>query len=430
MTNTPIRSPLSASAVAGLKKRYRSESLYRRLGLGAICASLGFLAFLLASILQQGGGAFFKTEIRFDITAEAQMDAEGDAFILLRTTLRNSLQGANTRAARRQAYALAGADAEEQLQAILNGTQSTGATPGDPMPFSIWLSASDEVDFAVKSGLVNLMETDAQNIGQTRLTTTQLNWLAKLESDGEIRTPFNLGFLTNGDSRDAERAGLGGAIMGSLFTLMLCFVTSFFVGVMAAVYLEEFAPKNLFTAFLEVNINNLASVPSIIFGLLGLAIFLNMFGMPRSSSLVGGMVLALMTLPTVIIASRVSLQSVPPSIREAALALGATRIQAVFHHVVPLALPGMLTGAILGMARALGETAPLLMIGMVAFIADPPSSVLDPAAALPVQVFLWSDSPERAFAEKTSGAILVLILFLILMNGAAIMLRKKFEKKW
>jgi len=425
MTDQVIISPLSAASVEGLDARYRSEKRYRRIGAGAIVASLAFLAFLIVTITFQGVGAFSKTEMRIEFSEAAQLDANGDAFLLLRKTLRTSLEGANARKARRDAYGIAGADAEDQVQAALNTrAQDTIA------PFELWISTSDEVDLAVKDGLQTLSSENGELSNKTRLSKRQLNWVKTLDASDDLRTVFNFGFLTNGDSRDAERAGVGGAIMGSLFALVVCFILSFFVGVMAAVYLEEFAPKNKWTALLEVNINNLASVPSIIFGLLGLAIFLNAFGLPRSSSMVGGMVLALMTLPTIIIASRLSLQAVPPSIREAALGLGATRVQTVFHHVFPLALPGMLTGAILGMARALGETAPLLMIGMVAFIADPPSSFLDPASALPVQVFLWSDSPERAFAEKTSGAILVLIVFLLLMNATAIWLRKKFEKKW
>jgi len=425
MTDSKEISPLTAASVEGLAARYRTEKRYKRIGASAIIASLAFLAFLIITISFQGFGAFFKTEMRLEIKEVTQVAAGGDAFSLLRTTLRGSLEGANVRKARRDAYGIVGADAEEQLQAALNAK-----APGNVEAFEIWVSTSDEVDLAVKEGLENLSPENDNFSRMTRLSKRQLGWVNTLDQSGDIRTVFNIGFLTNGDSRDAERAGVGGAIMGSLFALLVCFVLSFFVGVMAAIYLEEFAPKNKWTALLEVNINNLASVPSIIFGLLGLAIFLNAFGLPRSSAMVGGMVLALMTLPTIIIASRLSLQAVPPSIREAALGLGATRVQTVFHHVFPLALPGMLTGAILGMARALGETAPLLMIGMVAFIADPPSNFLDPASALPVQVFLWSDSPERAFAEKTSGAILVLILFLLLMNATAILLRKKFEKKW
>jgi phosphate transport system permease protein len=421
MTDNPHshahKQPLSAASLPGLNKRYRAERIYRRLGITAIAASLGFLAFLLASIAWQGAGSFLKTEIRFDVARPWIVEADGDSFSLLRHIVGEAIPEATSRRARREANSLMGADAEDALSAAIEEAIAVGS----PQVISIWLPASDNVDMAYKAGLTG------DNIG---LSDNQRQWVAGLAADNRIRTQFNSGFLFNGDSRDAERAGVGGALLGSLFTLGICLLFSFFIGVLAAVYLEEFAPKNKWTSFIEININNLASVPSIIFGLLGLAIFLNSFGLPRSSSLVGGMVLALMTLPTIIIASRVSLQSVPPSIREAALGIGASTVQATFHHVVPLALPGMLTGTILGMARALGETAPLLMIGMVAFIADPPSGFLEPATALPVQVFLWAGSPERAFAEKTAGAIMVLIVFLILMNLAAVLLRRKFEKKW
>ncbi|MEY4762546.1 MAG: phosphate transporter permease PstA, partial [Pseudomonadota bacterium] len=248
--------------------------------------------------------------------------------------------------------------------------------------------------------------------------------------DGSLSLSFNKGFFSNGDSREPEQAGVWGAVVGSLLTLGVTLLLSFPIGVAAAIYLEEFARKGKWTDLIEVNINNLAAVPSIVFGLLGLAVFLNLFGMPRSAPLVGGIVLTLLTLPTIIIASRAALKAVPPSIREAALGMGASRIQMVMHHVFPLAMPGMLTGTIIGMARALGETAPLLMIGMVAFIVDVPKGLSDPATVLPVQVYLWADSAERAFVERTSAAILVLLAFLILMNAAAVFLRNRFERRW
>lgn len=241
---------------------------------------------------------------------------------------------------------------------------------------------------------------------------------------------LNTTFFTSGDSRDPTQAGILGAVMGSVFTIIITLVLSFPLGVATAVYLEEYAKKNRLADLIEVNINNLAAVPSIVFGLLGLAIFLNLFGLGRSTPLVGGLVLTLMTLPTIIIAARAALKAVPPSIREAALGLGASRLQTITHHILPLALPGILTGTILGMARALGETAPLLMIGMVAFIVDVPTSPTDSATALPVQIYLWAASPERAFVEKTSAAIIVLLLFLAVMNITAIVLRKKFERRW
>jgi phosphate transport system permease protein len=285
------------------------------------------------------------------------------------------------------------------------------------------------VDDNVDSLLKEKVSRDASE-EERRLSDQQLAWIDALVEDGALSLRFNREFFSNGDSRDPEQSGIRGALTGSLLTLLITLVLSFPIGVAAAVYLEEFAPRNRITDIIEVNINNLAAVPSIVFGLLGLAVFIIFFGLPRSAPLVGGFVLTLLTLPTIIIASRAALKAVPPSIREAALGMGASRIQTVAHHVLPLALPGMLTGTIIGMARALGETAPLLMIGMVAFIVDVPQGVFDSATALPVQVFLWSDMPERGFVERTSGAIIVLLAVLLLMNATAVILRNKFEKRW
>ena len=288
---------------------------------------------------------------------------------------------------------------------------------------SVWTLADDDIDTYFKSWL-------AGDAYAARLSAKQVLWIAELHQQGLIELQFNINLFTRGDSREPEQAGIRGAVMGSLLTLVLTLMLSFPIGVSAAIYLEEFAPKNKWTDFIEVNINNLAAVPSIIFGLLGLAIFINFFHVPRSVPIVGGLVLTLMTLPTIIITSRAAIKSVPPSIREAALGMGASKVQMVMHHVLPLALPGMLTGAIIGMAQALGETAPLLMIGMVAFIVDIPGSFTDPATVLPVQIFLWADSPERAFIEKTSAAIMVLLSFLIIMNTSAVWLRKRLERRW
>ena len=262
------------------------------------------------------------------------------------------------------------------------------------------------------------------------LSDKQIGWVNALQEAGKIEQRFNQALFTNGDSREPELAGIQGAIMGSLYMLIVTIALSFPIGAAAAIYLEEFAPKSRWSDLIEVNINNLAAVPSIVFGLLGLAVFINWMALPRSAPLVGGLVLTLLTLPVIIIASRAAIQAVPPSIREAALGLGASKMQVVFHHVLPLALPGMLTGTIIGMSRALGESAPLLMIGMVAFIVDVPGSFTDPATALPVQIYLWADSPERAFAERTSAAIIVLLGFLLLMNLAAVVIRKRMERKW
>jgi phosphate transport system permease protein len=289
----------------------------------------------------------------------------------------------------------------------------------------IWLPADDEVDMFFKGYISrDVAERDR------RLNDKQISWIDQLAAAGRLEKKFNTTFFTAGDSREPELAGIRGAVTGSLFTLTVTLLLSFPIGVATAVYLEEFAPRNHWTDLIEVNINNLAAVPSVVFGLLGLAVFLNVFGMPRSAPLVGGLVLSLMTLPTIIIASRASLKSVPPSIREAALGVGASKMQAITHHILPLAMPGMMTGTIIGMAQALGETAPLLMIGMVAFIVDVPGGLTDPSTVLPVQIYLWADSPERAFVERTSAAIMVLLAFLILMNAIAVLLRRKFERRW
>ncbi len=263
-----------------------------------------------------------------------------------------------------------------------------------------------------------------------KISDNQIVWLESLRAEDRISSNFNWRFFSSGDSREPELAGIWGALIGSILTMFVTFFLAFPIGVLSAIYLEEFAPKNKLTDFVEVNINNLAAVPSIVFGLLGLAVFLNVFGVPRSAPLAGGIVLALMSLPTIIIASRAAIRAVPPSIRDAALGLGASKLQTSFHHVLPLAMPGILTGSIIAMAQALGETAPLIMIGMVAFIVDIPTGITDSASVLPVQVFRWADFPERAFEAKTAAAICVLLVFLVVMNLIAIVLRKRFERRW
>ena len=289
----------------------------------------------------------------------------------------------------------------------------------------IWLSASSDVDMLIKGKAPRDVPQS-----ERRLNDMQLSWIDKINEMENLRTRFNFDFITGSDSREPEMAGIGGALAGAFWTLIITLVRAFPIGVAAAIYMQEFAPKNRLTDFIEVNINNLAAVPSIVFGLLGLAIFIQLFDLPRSTAIVGGFTLMLMTLPTIIIATRAALSAVPPSIREAAYGVGASQLQVVSHHVLPMAIPGILTGTIIGMARALGETAPLLMIGMVAFIVDIPSSPADPATALPVQIFLWADSPERGFVEKMSAAIIVLLIFLVLMNALAVYLRRKFEIRW
>lgn len=429
MNKLSTLSKLSSTALPGIAARHRAERRFRNYGLAAILFSLLFLAFVLVSIFISGKGAFVRSQILLEINFDpAELGIAGpeadlsqaDFLGVLRSAVRQEFPDISGRRDRRELYGLLSAGAEYELRDYLSDRRDLiGKTE------SVWVDMSDDADMYRKGEI-----TPETGEGSSPISAQQAGWIDSLEAQGRIRTSFNWIFLTNSDSRDPEYAGVWGAIVGSFLALTVCLALSFSIGSLSAIYLEEFAPKNRWTNFIEVNINNLAAVPSIIFGLLGLAIFLNLFGLPRSAALVGGMVLALMTMPTVIIAGRASLKSVPPSIREAALGLGASPIQTVFHHVVPLAMPGILTGTIIGMARALGETAPLLMIGMIAFIVDPPHGFTDPATALPVQVYLWADSPERAFAEKTSGAILVLLAFLVLMNLTAVILRKRYEKKW
>ncbi|MGI9462379.1 MAG: phosphate ABC transporter permease PstA, partial [Aestuariivirgaceae bacterium] len=339
---------------------------------------------------------------------------------IVKAALRDRFPNVKKRRDKKKLYGLVSPDAGLELkEQILANPELLGGKA------RIWLLASDDIDL-LNSGQVDTASDEATR----RVSDKEVAWFTVLKDAGDVESRFNTGFFTNGDSREPELAGILSALMGSALSLLVCFLLSFPIGVLAAIYLEEFVPKGRISDLIEININNLAAVPSIVFGLLGLAIFLNTFGLPRSTPLVGGMVLSLMTLPTIIIASRASLRAVPPSIREAALAVGASRIQTTFHHVALLALPGMFTGAIIGMARALGDTAPLLMIGMVAFIVDIPGSILEPATALPVQIFLWADSPERAFLEKTSAAIVTLLIFLVIMNLAAIILRKRFERRF
>jgi phosphate transport system permease protein len=408
-----------------LARRYRSERRFQLFGRTAITASLLFLAVLLVSIFSNGYQALRQTRMLLDIEYSTEfLDPNNlpnaDYPKLVRNALYRLFPEVEERSARRELSALLSSGAPYQIQqALVDNLDLLGKT------VPTWISTDDDVDMLIKGHFDRNLPED-----QRRLNDRQLAWLDRLTEQGRVAQKFNTAFFRTGDSREPEQAGIWGAVRGSFFTLLVTLVLSFPIGVAAAVYLEEFAPKNRWTDLIEVNINNLAAVPSIVFGLLGLAVFLNFFSLPRSAPLVGGLVLTLMTFPTIIIAGRAALKAVPPSIREAALGVGASKMQTVVHHVVPLALPGMLTGTIIGMARALGETAPLLMIGMVAFIVDIPQGFTDPATTLPVQIYLWADSPERAFVEKTSAAIMVLLLFMIAMNATAIFLRKRYERRW
>ncbi len=414
-----------------LAKRYAREKRFRLLGFGSVMIGFAALVFLLVTIVGDGWGAFKQSSVRlqlnFDqsvLSIEDVADEEqwqyGNYIGVIKAALRQRFPEMTSRAQKKLIYRMVSPGADHQVRQLLKKNPDWLGSIQE-----VWLPADDDIDSFVKGHVDrSLPESDR------RIKDTQIALVDALQESGDLKLKFNTLLFTAGDSREPEQAGIRGALVGSFLTLLVTLGLSFPIGVAAALYLEEFAPKNRFTDMIEVNINNLAAVPSIVFGLLGLAVFLNVFGLPRSVPLLGGIVLTLMTLPTIIISSRAALKAVPPSIKEAALGLGASKMQVIFHHVLPLALPGMLTGAIIGMAQALGETAPLLMIGMVAFIVDVPGSFTDPATVLPVQIFLWSDSPERAFIERTSGAIMVLLTFLITMNAVAVLLRKRFERRW
>ena len=415
----------------GFAKRKAAEKRFKAYGLTAIVIGLFFLLALFSSIIGKGYTAFQISYIKLEVFLDpAEIDpsnsrdpdtlSSANYGGLVKSTLRSMFPDVTKRSDKRSLYKIVSSGAGYQLrEMVINDPGLIGST------ITLWVPADDDIDTFMKGHI----DRDAPE-GDRRLKDNQIAWIDKLVEDQRIEKRFNTTFFTAGDSRDPELAGIWGAAVGSFFTLLVTLALSFPIAVAAAVYLEEFAPRNRYTDIIEVNINNLAAVPSIVFGLLGLAVIINFFGLPRSAPLVGGLVLTLMTLPTIIIASRAALKSVPPSIREAALGIGASPMQTTLYHVLPLAMPGILTGTIIGMAQALGETAPLLMIGMVAFIVDIPTGVFDPSTVLPVQIYLWADSPERAFVEKTSAAIMVLLGFLITMNALAVILRKRFERRW
>ena len=421
----------SARAAQRNRRRHRAERRFHFYGLSAVVLALAVLGVLLGNITVKGHSAFVLTHVGLEVYYDpAILDPErtGDPEIvgnanfakLIKQSLTGVFPDVTERNDKRDLARLVSQAARFELR---------GRVLDDPALIStrqtVWLAASGDLDMFVKGQIPrDVPESDR------RLSDRQIGWIDALDALGAIETRFNTGFFSNGDSRDPEMAGIWGAVVGSFYTLLVTLVLAFPIGVTTAIYLEEFAPKNRWTDLIEVNINNLAAVPSIIFGLLGLAIFLQLFHLPRSAPIVGGLTLMIMTLPTIIIATRAAIQAVPPSIREAAHGLGASPLQVVLHHVLPLAMPGILTGTIIGMARALGETAPLLMIGMVAFIVEVPGGPFDPSTVMPVQIFLWADRPERAFLEKTSAAILVLLVFLVLMNALAVYLRKRFENRW
>lgn len=415
----------SAAANALRKRRYAADTRLRLAGLTAILAAVGMLGLLLWTVISQGLPAFTQTHVRLDFPLSAELVNPAD---LEATNWRAVVTGGLNAALGETA-----SPAQQRLlsQIITNNAQFIvrDAVRANPSlvgsSITLAVPAADPFDGLNKGQVLrNVPEANR------RVSDAQIVWFDALAAQGRVSAPFNWGLFFNADSRFPEMAGLAGAITGSFYLLLVCFLISFPVGIASAIYLEEFAPKNRWTDLIEVNINNLAAVPSIVYGLLGLAVFIQVFGAPRSAPLSGGLVLSLMVLPTIIISTRAALKAIPPSIREAALGMGASKHQVVLQHVLPLAMPGILTGTIIGMAQALGETAPLLLIGMNAFVTSPPGGILDASTALPTQIFIWADSPERGFVSRTSAAIMVLLGFLLFMNAIAIYLRSKLERRW
>lgn len=435
MTDTvhSVLTPQEAAdrVAASLGKRNSSETRFRAWGVAAIATALAFLVLLFAGILSKGIPGMHQYYVTFDVTLDPErLDPQGsmtpeslssgDFDGVIREGLYAALGNPEGRKERRAARGLVSSGSSQRLMAyVLDNPSEMGQT------ISMKFALDDDIDTFLR-GMIDRNTPEADR----RINDQVIAFVDRLEADGRVSYEISDYLFFGSASRDAEMAGIKGALIGSILTLAICVVIAFPLGVATAVYLEEIAPKNRITEIIEININNLAAVPSVVFGIMGLAIFIVTFGMPRSIPLVGGIVLALMTLPTIIISSRAAIRAVPPSIRDAALGVGASKMQTIFHHVIPLAMPGMLTGTIIGMAQALGETAPLLMIGMVAFIVDVPTGVTDPGTVLPVQIFMWADFAERMFIQKTSAAIIVLLAFLITMNAFAIMLRKKLERRW
>jgi phosphate transport system permease protein len=432
--DTMVRTAAPARRDIGLKARYAAERRFRIYGVLAISVGLAFLAIMLITIVSKGYTAFWQTTVSLPITFDEKVIDPSNK----RATDPDVLIKANyPKLADRALMDKLGIDPSNKPMALkLKGFLSEGArvqlrdiVVADPSVIgttrNVDILAAANLDSAFK-GQIDLAVEEARR----KVSDQQIAWMDKLKADGVMAKHFNTGLFTYGASSRPETSGMGVAIIGSFYMMVIVLLLALPIGVAASIYLEEFAKKNRLTDLIEVNINNLAAVPSIVFGLLGLAVFINFLGMPRSAAFVGGLVLTLMTLPTIIIATRAALAAVPPSIRSAALGLGASKMQMVFQHILPLAAPGILTGTIIGLARALGETAPLLLIGMVAFVADYPKTPFDPATALPVQIYMWANEAERAFVERMSGAIIILLVFLMAMNITAIVLRRRFERRW
>jgi len=403
-----------ARKISNLKKRNRQEKRFKLLGQASVIFALCFLVILFSMILTKSRGAFLRSEIALTIDLTSEKSLIGiDYRQLIKDSLKAKFPDATSLAEINSLYQLVSKIANLEVKKQL---ERNFDLLGHNVVF--WVSASSKADMFFK------------HHDNNSLNENQIIWLEKLAAEKQIRTVWNWKFFAFADSREPEIAGIGAGLTGSILVMFIFLVCAFPIAVMCAFYLEEFAPKNRITDIIEISINNLAAIPSIIYGLLGLTVYLQFMNLPRSSSFVGGMTLFMLVLPVIIIATRNTIRSIPSSIRDAASALGASKMQVTLHHLLPLSIPGIMTGTILAISRALGETAPLLMIGMVAFIADIPQSFSDPTTVLPVQIYLWSDSPEAGFAEKTAAAILVLLGILILFNLVAIILRKKFERKW
>ncbi len=424
-TSTTARIAIDAQRFDARVKRRRLADLRLRIyGIVAICFAIGMLGTLLVTLGFGASRALVQTHVTVDFPISPEnVDAanlqRSDWRAVVRAGVSALLPPAESIADEREMAAIVTSNAQFFVRdAVARNPSIIGGS------LTLAVPVSDPYD-QLQKGIIQRATPEANR----RLDDRAIGWFENLVAQGRISTPINWALVFNPNSRFPEIAGLQGAIVGSFYALLVCFFISFPVGIAAAIYLEEFAPKNRITAIIEVNINNLAAVPSIVFGLLGLAVFIQFFGLPRSAPLVGGMVLSLLTLPTIIIVTRAALKAVPPSIREAALGMGASRHQMIMHHVLPLAVPGILTGTIIGLAHALGETAPLLLIGMNAFMTDAPGGIMDAATALPTQIYIWADSPERGFVARTSAGILVLLAFLLVMNGVAIYLRQRLERR-
>ena len=413
-----------------LKKRYRAEKRFKFYGFVSITLAILFVIFLVNVIFSKGRTAFQRTTIAVEVnfnTEELELSSnasieeikDADFYDL---SINSLLKLYKTEGAKQEKELLRVFSPDHDIEIknfLIKNLDNLNKN------VIVNLTTSDDIDQLHKGNYPRHLPEERR-----RISDFQLLIYDQLVKENKVNKVFNTFFFTNGDSRNPEVAGIGGSLFGSFFTIIITLILSFPIAIFASIYLEEFAPKNRITDFIEININNLAAVPSIVFGLLGLGILLGTFDLPRSTPLVAGITLSLMTLPRIIIPCRASLKAVPPSIREGALAVGASKIQSVMHHVVPLSIPGTLSGTIIGLAQALGETAPLILIGMVAFVVDIPATPIDPSASLPVQVYLWSEQAERGFVEKTSATIMVLLSFLIVMNFIAVYLRQKFEKKW